>query len=62
MRDFDAFTVNIADGDPVKRLQLERGTVVQYWDAAENWVVKLAAAKERADKAARKHAIPSRRG
>ncbi len=62
MTDFDAFTVNISDGDPVKRLQLERGTVVQYWDAAVNWATKLAAAKERADKAARKHAIPSRRG
>ena len=62
MRDFDAFTVNVCDGDPVRREALERGTVAGYWDAAEAYVVKLAAAKERADKAARKHNVPSRRG
>ena len=60
MTDFDAFTLNIAGGDPVKREALEAGTVVAYWDAGEEYVKKLAAAKERADKAARKHSLPSR--
>ncbi len=62
MSDFDAFTVNVCDGDPVKREALERGTLTAYWDAAVSYVTKLAAAKERADKAARKHSVPSRRG
>jgi hypothetical protein len=62
MRDFDAFTVNIAGGDPVKRAHLERGTVVEYWDAAEVYAKGVVAAWERDQKATKKHSISSRRG
>lgn len=62
MKDFDDFTNNMADGDPIRSAALERGTVVKYWDTAVIWATKLAAAKERADKATKKHSIPSRRG
>lgn len=62
MRDFDAFTMNIAEGDPLKREALERGTIVNYWDTAVAYVTKVVAAKEQADRAAKKHSVPSRRG
>lgn len=62
MTDFDEFTANIAGHDPVKIRELERGTIVTYWRVATDHVTKLVNAKERADKAARKHSIPSRRG
>lgn len=61
MRDFDQFTFTIADGDPVKVHELEGGSVRLYWQVAEGYVTKLAAAKEASDRAAKKHAIPSRR-
>lgn len=62
MRDFDSFTMSIADGDPLKADALERGTVTRYWDTAFAWVTKLAHAHERAKNAEKKANAPRRRG
>lgn len=61
MQDFDAFTFTIAEGDPVKRAELERGNLRDYWRTAEGYVTKLAHAHELSEKARAKHSIPSRR-
>lgn len=63
MMDFDRFTMDIADGDPVKRQALERGTITEYWDAAVAYATRLAAAHKAAENA-RKNAerVTSRRG
>lgn len=59
MEDFDAFTFTVAQGDPVRRKELERGTIRDYWRSAEDYVRKVAEAKERADNAARKVGVTS---
>jgi hypothetical protein len=55
MRDFDRFTMMIAEGDPIKVSALERGTVRLYWDTAEAYMNRLLNAKKMADKARSKH-------
>ncbi len=62
MRDFDAFTLTIAEGDPTKLRELENGNIRVYWAVAEAHVNKLAAAKEAADRAGRKHGVSSPHG
>lgn len=63
MMDFDRFTMDVAEGDPVRRQALERGTINEYWDAATAYATKLAAAHKAAE-AAKKNAerVTSRRG
>ena len=51
MQEFDRFTYTIADRDPLKVAQLERGNLREYWQNAEGWATKLVHAKEMADKA-----------
>ena len=55
MRDFDRFTMMIAEGDPIKVAALERGTIRLYWDTAEAYMNRLLNAKKMADKARSKH-------
>lgn len=51
MSDFDRFTLDIAEGDPVRRAALESGTVAQYWDAAMAYVNRVLAAHKAAEAA-----------
>ena len=51
MSDFDRFTMDIAEGDPVRRAALEAGTIAQYWDAALAYVNKLLSAHKAAEAA-----------
>lgn len=63
MTDFDRFTMDIADGDPVKRRELEDGTIVAYWDAAVAYANKLLSAHKHAENAKRNaQRITSRHG
>ena len=62
MRDFDAFTFTISKKDPIRVRELERSDIKLYWQTAEAYVLELTAAKEASDRAAKKHAIPSRHG
>jgi hypothetical protein len=55
MRDFDRFTMTIAEGDPVKASTLERGNIRLYWDTAEAYMNRLLHAKKMTDNAKRKH-------
>lgn len=50
MKDFDAFTFAIAEGDPIKREALENGNIRDYWQRAEKYASDLVMAQERAKK------------
>ncbi len=63
MEDFDRFTSDVAEGDPVKRAALEAGTLVHYWDAALQYVNRLLSAHKSAEAAkVNANRVTSRRG
>jgi hypothetical protein len=57
VRDFDAMTGMLAQGDPEKIVALDRGSVRVYWEVATAYIRRLVAEQDRVNKAKQKRHV-----